>query len=283
MDESRSNDPSLQDDYRNRLRLTFSRNLPISFKATALANHLKSQQEVELRILKQLIGKEAIEEADAARCRTSSGNTKRRLSTCKGRQQSRPSRRCTSIEKTKSTMANNANMATIAPQHSDQPSFIFTQESLDTTMENTLEDGFFSSAPHLPSLPSQSSSATAFGGYSPSTWDFASPDMNDTFGSQGLYNESQQANVPSYENWQIPASTIPNDTYLPTMADLSDILPTNCPESFNIKPHTAALPEDTESARKHLFGEGFKVALDPTPADRIDALNMKYNTLFPQS
>jgi hypothetical protein len=126
--------------YRQRLKLTFSRPLSTSHKTRALECHLKSQREVELQILKDLIGKENIEQAEASHCRPSLSSTKGRPGASKGIQRPRVSRRLTGMI----TTDNGSTKPSSKDHHPSQPRPALASGQFVTAVGNELEDTSFS-------------------------------------------------------------------------------------------------------------------------------------------
>ncbi|KAL1602480.1 hypothetical protein SLS60_005896 [Paraconiothyrium brasiliense] len=268
-DFTRCNDPNFQDDYRKRLKLTFSRPLPLGHKARALADHMKSQQHVEMQILKELIGKEVIEQADAARHQPPSA-TKRKAGVTKGGQRPQASRRRTS------TMSSSSEFAKATPEvyhlgpsrHDMMHNHVF--DFVNDGLENRpCLDLFHQSA-------TDTSLATTLAGFPAHALSTTSYQLGHESEIYDSFCGSQQLTFP-YADWTASASRLDN-TFLPEMTDTSNTLPQFNLDAFSIDAQPPIQREDTDFTGEH-SKERCKVAL-PSAADRIAHLPIHSNSLF---
>ncbi|KAJ4348605.1 uncharacterized protein N0V89_009983 [Didymosphaeria variabile] len=266
-DFSRANDPAFQDDYRQRLKSTFLR-VPLSHRVRVLEYHLKSQHDVELRILKDFIGKELIEEAHAARHQPPSA-TKRKVGVSR-KQQPQASRRRTSGLSTSNDLAK----ATPKMYHPEQSRHHLEQDHVIDFVKDEIED-----QPCLGLLHQSATDnlvATTFAGFPADA--YSTPFGRLGHGSEfpGSFYDSQQPTFPC-EDWTMSASMLDN-TFLPTMTDTFNTLPQFSLDPFSIDPQPSLLWEHTDSIEEQST-EPCKVALLST-ADRMARLPLQPNSLF---
>ncbi|KAF2443570.1 hypothetical protein P171DRAFT_444972 [Karstenula rhodostoma CBS 690.94] len=266
----RSSDPSLQHMYRQRLRLTLLRPVHMSHKMKALDRHWESQKEVEMLILKRLIGEDVIEQVETARCQLNSA--KRKPSGCKEREQAQVSRRRTSRT---SAIRNISNKSSLKEHQPGRPEHALERDRGLDAMNDELEGPSMLDTSYQPFQTTEPWPPATLATFPANARISAFSITGHDNGSCDPHNDSQLSTFPCGD-WPMP-----EDNFLPTKANVFDgLLPFN-PNPSSIGTQLAVQLEGV-AATEMASGLCWDKRLLST-ADRLALLPSYSNTLFPSA